>query len=422
MFSGILKNSSVHKKSDVFLSYIRNPALLDSTSSFNDNSIFERILIWRNSVILIEDHPLLGAGLNNWKVLQAQYGIGGTAFINSGMINYEHPHNDYLLILAEQGPVGLFLYVAFFLFILSSIYKSLRKTTNPELRTILLCLAFGFLSFSVMSFFAYPRSRYYVMLVLMLYAGLTMIYVQDESKEIKSEKKLIRIIYFLYFLLSIAGIFAASYRLNGEIHTREMLRAQYAKNFAKMSREAMKAQSFFYPLDQTNTPFEWYLGMAHFYSGNVNEAIRHYEMAVEMNPYHLRILNDLGTSYEQTGQREKAIEQYRRGLKVAPLFTEGLLNLSATYYNGGQTDSAFAVIDRIQKMKISGRETQNYTLFLKAILLAKAIKHIENIKPETEKVRCSVLIEQDLDLSGIYNEAKISHISFLNALDSSLLR
>lgn len=162
--------------------------------------------------------------------------------------------------------------------------------------------------------------------------------------------------------------------------------------------------------------------MAHFYSGNVNEAIRHYEMAVEMNPYHLRILNDLGTSYEQTGQREKAIEQYRRGLKVAPLFTEGLLNLSATYYNGGQTDSAFAVIDRIQKMKISGRETQNYTLFLKAILLAKAIKHIENIKPETEKVRCSVLIEQDLDLSGIYNEAKISHISFLNALDSSLLR
>ena len=332
--------TSFKSKSDIALKYVHDPSLIDSTSNFNNNSVFERILAWRNSFRMIRDHPLLGAGLNNWKLLQAQYGIGGTPFINTGLIHFEHPHNDYLLILAEQGPLGLMLYIAFFIFLLGGIYRTIRSSADRNAKVILAWMAFGLISFMLMSFFGYPRSRYYAMLILMMYAALILIILPDQKRDVKISRRHLRLFFLSCILLASAGTTAAYYRIKGEAHSKEILKAQYANNFARMIRETDKAESFYYPLDHTATPFSWYRGMAHFYSGDFGGAVKLYEQAIDRNPYHLKVLNDLATAYEKTGQSEKAIEMYLRALKAAPYFTESLLNLSATYYNTGQPDSA----------------------------------------------------------------------------------
>lgn len=94
--------------------YWTQPNLFYTTSNANNNSIYERIIVWKNSLKLIEEHPLTGAGLNNWKLLQAKFGVGGTIYLNTGMVHFEHPHNDYLLVWSEQGiPGSYYFYCSF---------------------------------------------------------------------------------------------------------------------------------------------------------------------------------------------------------------------------------------------------------------------------------------------------------------------
>lgn len=411
---------TITNKSKLITQYIDHPELIDSTSGINDNSVFERILSWRNSVRLINDHPFLGAGLNNWKLLHAQYGLGGTPFINTGMIHFEHPHNDYLLIWSEQGPVGLLLYLAFFFFLLHTARSSILLAKEKETRNLMFWIVFGLLSFAVLSCFAYPRSRIYVMLLLMLYAALVLVYAPFTGKKFLVDNRRRLSLGLIGLFISCFGVYAAWARLKGEIHTQELLRAQYAKNYARMIKEASKAESFMYPMDLTGTPMSWYKGMACFYSGKIQEAISYYESAEKINPYHLRVLNDLATSYEQDGQGQKAIEKYRAGLRIAPNFIEGLLNLSATYYNTGQLDSAFAVISRIRKYKISVQDEQNYKLFLNAILLSKARIHLESLNKNGAMDNKKIIVPEDLDLEALFLSSVKYGKSFEEEIDGQL--
>ncbi len=418
------KSNTLHLvkgKAAVAMKYVNQPELLNSTGRVNDNSVFERILIWRNSIELIKEYPLLGAGLNNWKLLQAQHGIGGTAYLNTGMVQFEHPHNDYLLILSEQGPMGLLLYLLFFIFLLITIRKSIRQSKDQKSRILFVLLGFSILSFAIMSFFGYPRSRFYAMLILMTYSALVFIFAgKSEKPPLTCPKVIIRIFVLICAVISISGSYAAWYRLRGEIHTKEMLKAQFSKNYARMLREAEKAETYFYKMDLTATPMAWYKGMAYFYSGQVGTATQHFEIAEKINPYHLRILNDLGTCYEKSGEHEKAIEKYRAGLSIAPVFTEGLLNLSATYFNTGQIDSAFSTIDRVQKMKISLRESENYSLFLEAILKAKVKKYLEKRYDSTQMEEDMKIVNEQIDLSKIYNQAKSNNLVFVDLFENEL--
>jgi O-antigen ligase len=68
--------------------------------------------------MMIEDHPLLGVGLNNFPVAMEPYVTRGFA----GEFVYA-VHNKYLLVWAETGIAGL---IAFVWFLLDSISKGFR--------------------------------------------------------------------------------------------------------------------------------------------------------------------------------------------------------------------------------------------------------------------------------------------------------
>jgi tetratricopeptide (TPR) repeat protein len=408
-------------KINVAKQYLNNPGIIDSTSTFNDNSVFERILLWRNSLRMISDHPLTGVGMNNWKLLQPQYGIGGTPFINTGMVHFEHPHNDFLLILCEQGPMGLILYIAFFVFLIVKSLQFSRSSEDVRVKRLLACLCFSLVAFAVLSFFGFPRSRFYVMLLLMFYAALILIHDPEKRAAFSNRTQGYRLFLIVSLGISVNGMYAAWSRFQGEVHTREILKAQFAKNFARMDREADKAASWYYRMDHTATPLVWYKGMAQFYSGNINAAIPLYERALAMNPNHLRIINDLATCYERNRDYPKAIETYRAGLKIAPFFTEGLLNLSATYYNSGLKDSALSAINRVQLLKISYREKVNYDLYLNTILETMAVEYVDSnftsLKAEEMKGR---IRKREFGLPELYKNSIQSGESFSRALDSLL--
>ncbi len=388
-------------KMKVFNEYVSNPALLSETRVENNNSVFERLILWRNTVHMIGDHPWFGVGLNNWKIFNPAYGISGTQYINSGMIYYEHPHNDYLLVWAEQGIIGLLIYLFSFFFIGYLAVKGIR-TAEQSNRLFLLFILSSIIAFMVMSLFSYPRSRFYSMLILMINFSLILAFVPDAGKRMISKKYVL----FCVFLLAGFGVFASYSRLSGEVHMKKLLLAKQQNNFARMIREADKASSWFFPMDLTSTPISWYKGMAYFYSKNIPLATEMYENALIINPNHLRILNDLGTTYEQGGEKEKAIRIYKRALEITPLSVEVNLNLSAAYYNLRNIDSSFFFIDRVYKLPLSWKEEQDYKKFLNAILYAKAYLYLSQICDSTEMKEKYDFLDDPIKLKAIYEGSK----------------
>jgi len=92
---------------------------INANTAENYTSAGVRVIFWQNTLPIIQKSPLIGHGL---KGLQAEYtkqveGVEGW----KGTVTQD-PHNQYLLILSEQGILGL---VAFFAFIAACFFHKI---------------------------------------------------------------------------------------------------------------------------------------------------------------------------------------------------------------------------------------------------------------------------------------------------------
>ena len=102
----------------------------------------------------------------------------------------------------------------------------------------------------------------------------------------------------------------------------------------------IKYEPIFYSIDPTNTPVEYYQGIAAYNIRDYNLALRYFEKSNKNNPYHLMTLNNLGTCLEKTGNRKKALDIYRTALDISPRFYDTLLNMSVLHYKMGDLRNA----------------------------------------------------------------------------------
>ena len=240
-------------KSEMMSKYLSDPTLLDQNVKTNNNSVFDRILMIRNSLKMIADHPLTGAGLNNWKLLYPSYGIGGTEVINSGAMNFEHPHNDYLLVFSEQGIIGLILYLLFFIFVFS-VWITKWKSSGSNERSFLLVILFSVVAFLVISLFSYPRSRIYTPVLLMFIISL-LFRKENENEKTFSIQPVVAII---AGVICLSCVIVTSIRLNSEVHAKKLIIAKMKRNFARVIRESEKIDPFWYPIEVNSTSIDWY--------------------------------------------------------------------------------------------------------------------------------------------------------------------
>lgn len=345
--------------------YLLHPNLTNQYSVENNNSVFDRLLLVRNSLKMIKDHPFFGAGLNNWKLLFPSYGVQGTEIIVSGGMNFEHPHNDYLLIVAEQGIIGLLIYLWFFIYVLNVVLKQVRRSEKQEFIYVIL---WALISFMFVSLFSYPRSRIYTPAALMILIGYLFSGNNSQTNQLFTIKKY----YFILFsMISFCSLIVFWSRLQSEIAAKDMMVSRVKQNFARVIRSANTINQYFYPVEINTTSIEWYIGMANFYSRNIPEALIHFQRAFQITPYHLRTLNDLATTYEQNGQPDKAIQFYTKAIQVSPSFDEGRLNQIATYFNQNMIDSALFNIQRLNLTTLSQNNFEKYVGFADVIIMRK---------------------------------------------------
>lgn len=97
-----------------------------------------RLELWRRTLPIIASAPVFGHGLREWEPLYhaSIMGLPHLAAFDMG-----HPHQDMLLIAAEQGLTGL----AIYLLLLLALVRYLRQIDRPE-RDIFICVVLIFVT------------------------------------------------------------------------------------------------------------------------------------------------------------------------------------------------------------------------------------------------------------------------------------
>jgi O-antigen ligase len=85
-------------------------------SSTADQSVKDRYALWEASMGMWTDHPITGVGIKNFAHFMHSYlplSFAGSSGISPTEI--ESPHNMYMLVLAEQGFLGIMAFLAYLL-------------------------------------------------------------------------------------------------------------------------------------------------------------------------------------------------------------------------------------------------------------------------------------------------------------------
>ena len=111
-----------------------------------------RFGMWSATLQMIGEYPLAGVGLNNWEKYFPNYK-------QSWWTNHvaRRPHNDYLWVWAELGPVGIVAYLS--IFIAASLIVLREARSGTSLATLAIVIFSSIVAVQTHGFFSFPRER-----------------------------------------------------------------------------------------------------------------------------------------------------------------------------------------------------------------------------------------------------------------------
>jgi len=298
------------------------------------DSLDERILLWKKTLMMIKDSPFMGAGLGQWKIVIPCYGrIEKLIYDQAGQMQsevwFQRPHNDYLWVLSETGLGGFFSYVSLFFILVFYILRIVLKTPDRDKQIVAILMLSAVIGYMLISFFSFPRERIVHNIFLMLiFACVVSLYHHSfpiSDFRTSNFKLLISNTVFLFFLI-FCIVFGYA-RLNAEIHTAKALSAREVMRWERVISEIDRGRSFSYSMDPTSAPLFWYRGMANISLNRIREALDDFKKAHEIHPCHIHVLNNIGTCYALLKNDWMAVNFYQKALGISPGFEETLANL-----------------------------------------------------------------------------------------------
>lgn len=300
-------------------------------------SMEERVQIWNKTLSVIQDQPLLGCGSGNWQFNFTKYSIEGITNLENG-ITAQHPHNEVLSILSENGFLGLLAITLLIAFLVRHSLYALRKGCSNETKIYLAFLC----GFFIEAQFSFPKERVLVLTAFSFLLAGFMHSLNLFSVVITSQKR---------FILSAAVVMiifgAYFFRTRGEFYTKHLLSAQQLKSPRNMIAAGKKAWSPFYTADPTSSPIAGYMGAAYFALGNTDSLLYYSEMAAELAPYDYEVQSNLGFALTRAGKTQEARIHLKEALRIHPNDEGAWLNLVVLEYSQGNYEDALNALMEI---------------------------------------------------------------------------
>ncbi len=358
-------------------SSIKSHAL--NTLDYNQGSTKDRLGLWKRTVSLVQEKPFFGHGLGSWKINMLKYGNEGLVSENN-ITFYQRPHNDFLWIAAEQGIIGLLLYIGALSIILFLIIKTIRACDSKILLYQLIVYLSVLISFLILSIFSFPRERISHNIILFssvgMFLNLQSITIGSKHNRIVPYKRLKYVSILVLAVILVIGIM----RYQGELHTKNATIARKNREYRKCITEIEKAQSFVYQIDETSTPLVWQSGLSYFNMKDYNKANLFFKEALEINPFHIYALNDYAGNLAKLNKYDEAIKNYTKALNISPNFLDARLNLIALYYKQENFYSAFEALKKVDLTIDDERLKRTNILVIRKLLEYELSKEQPNIE------------------------------------------
>jgi len=325
---------------------------VSSEVTMQPGTLQARMLLWKNSILILSDHPLLGIGTGNWKLIFASYGIEGHANdIENGIRMFQRPHNDFLWILSETGIFGFSLYVFFLGSILFNSIKYSSGISNKVEKKINALIFSSIVGYLTISFFTFPKERIEHIVLFNILLGVLHYQTTDYVFGFKGGKGIPVILKSITILLLSGFLVIGILRMKGDFYVQKWIKVNKPQNNELAMEMLMKAQSIFFTIDFLAWPIKWYEGLTHVSVQEFDKALVAFEDAYHLNPNCLMVLNNLASAYEMAGDRENAKLYYEKAIEISPHYDDARLNLASVLYNEGNYKESMFWFDQVSNME-----------------------------------------------------------------------
>lgn len=307
-------------------------------------SLNERFSLWKKTYEMIEDAPLLGCGIGNWKINYPKTTLNG--LFRADYLNhyYFRPHNDFLLILSEGGWFVFTIYIAFICFlIIFSFYKIIGIQNKRYFCLFSIFLSF-FVGFQFISFFDYPSERIELLIWSNIIIAVLFVLILPANNQ--ENKKTQTFIHFCCILIFTATSLVGIYRFRGERLVSYMQRFINENNWKQIEKYSIMANSFFYNFTPTGFPIYFYHGQACSRQGV--KATQSFRKALSVAPFHKQSLNELGKcEFFNENNQNKATLLFEEAIRISPNYAYPYFNLTHIYLINRNLSLAKNTINRI---------------------------------------------------------------------------
>lgn len=317
----------------------------DTSAAFKNES--ERMKMWKRTIGMIKDHPVLGVGPDNWRIAIGNYSPGDMIWADSKVVP-DRPHNLYLQTASETGMVGAVLYFSVWLMLALVAFRVIIKPGNEERRIVVILMLAGMAAFASDSMFSFPAERMEHSLYFILMGGIILgAYLNSRADYGEKAKPVDTKLTGLVALLLIFNLVVGIKKYNFEVHMNRAFDFDQAKRYAEVIEETAAGKTMFVTISPYGTPLELYSGIAYKSQKNYDKALEELNRARQYNPTNAKTYNNIGSVYAEMKQYDKAIEQFNKALVFSPRFEIPIRNLAEIYYYQQNYAACIEVLRRI---------------------------------------------------------------------------
>lgn len=310
--------------------------LISGLYSYKKDSADGRILIWKISLEMVKDKPILGYGFDgfrkNYMNYQAAYlqekQLPET--INNLADDNHHAFNEFLRIIIEQGIIGVIILFIFLTTIGYTIYKY-KLYIDTVSRTIISCLT----ALLFFSFFSYPLSTFHInALIVILLAGLACSSQDTPIWKLQIRSISLIIPYSIIFFISSVYLFSYSKANSDWLNT---LKGVYTNdNILEEARKKLSGNPYFL------STYGKYLNKKKRYS----KAASILSQSIKEYPSYYTVM-ELGISYKAQKKYTEAMHCFYKAMHMIPHKIKPLYFMMELYYDQKDYKSAIQLSNRI---------------------------------------------------------------------------
>ncbi len=342
--------------------------------SLKESSAQGRLAFYNDSIKVIKDYLLFGAGGGGWNTLYKIYQSYGYYTTQA--------HNYYLQLWIEIGLVGLLLFIAFILLITYFTIKKYRQSEENH-KIMIVGVYLAVLSILVHAFMDFNLSLSALTFILWSLLGT----LSNENK-IQYSFKYFNNRYFKSIfigLLAVLTVFSASF----------MLGNSYANKGVKSLQD----------------------------NKDLEGAIAYFERASKLYPYKSEFKIDLASMYINKYRNSKKKEDILRGreitdeaLKLSQYESKYVSKLAGSYFNMGELEKGLDLLDK--SIKLHPMEVENYLekskIYLSLLGQIKDINKVKEVIERAYKIKDKINQANEIALKPLkYNEELVENLGFI---------